>query len=150
MRALDAARTIFAAPCKWSAVALLLLSALTLGGCKSRELTTVQAHTLVRDSVAVRGVDTVSVVWRYRVETTYVNDTVRHTVEEGERVEQGRRVTAVDSVTVIRTDTIDARRMIPHIAPRERHGSATQWLWGGAILAALLFALGWVIRQVKR
>lgn len=147
------ARTIFAAPCKWSAWALLLLlSLLLLGGCRSRELTTVQAHTLVRDSVAVRGVDTVSVVWRYKIDTVIVNDTIRHIVEEGERVEQGRRSLEGAGVKEAVKDTVylNRDRIIPHVERVRRSDPVTQWLWGGAILALLLFAVGWVIKQVKR
>lgn len=133
------------------AVTLLLLLAL-LGGCRSRELTTVQSHTVIRDSVAVRGVDTVSVVWRYKVETTYINDTVRHTIEEGERVEQSRRSLEGEGVKEAVKDTvyINRDRIVPHVERVRRSNPATPWLWGGAILALLLFAVGWVIRQVKR
>lgn len=131
---------------------LLLLLLTLLGGCRSRELTTVQSHTLVRDSVAIRGVDTVSVVWRYKIDTVIVNDTLRHITEVGERVAQGRRAVEGGGVKEAVRDTvyINRDRIVPHIERVRRSNPVTPWLWGGAVLAALLFAVGWVIRQVKR
>lgn len=102
----------------------------------------------------MRAADTFSVVWRYKIDTTIINDTARRITEEGERLEQGRRLVYIDSVTIVRRDTLDARRITPHVAPREqeerKRPAASLWIAGAVALALLLFSAGWVIRQVKR
>lgn len=137
--------TIFVRWCKWSVFVLLL------SGCGVRS--SVQHHTLVRDSVTVRAADTASIVWRYEIETTYISDTLRRVVERGDVVEERRREVQVDSVLVVRRDTLVVGA--PAIPPaelnrRSRRESRTAWLLGGVVVVLGLFGAGYLVRQLKR
>ena len=136
--------TIFVRWCKWSVWVLFLL---LLTGCGVRS--SVQHHTLVRDSVTVRAVDTASIVWRYEIETTYIRDTLRRVVERGDVVQERRREVQVDSVLVVRRDTvtIGAPAMPPaFVAQRGRR----LWILGGVVVVLGLFGAGYLVRQLKR
>lgn len=134
--------TNFVRWCKWSLFVLLLTGC----GVRSSE---VRHHTLVRDSVTIRAVDTASIVWRYEVATTYVSDTVRAVVERGEVVGSRRRAVQVDSVLVVRRDTVYIGA--PAVPPEDRtHRGRRLWLLGGAVLALLLLSAGYLVRQLKR
>lgn len=135
--------TIFVRWCKWSAGVLFLL----LTGCGVRH--EVQHHTLVRDSVTVRAADTASLVWRYEVETTYIRDTLRRVVERGDVVEERRREVQVDSVLVVRRDTVVVGA--PAVPPEDRtHRDRRLWLLGGVVVVLGLFGAGYLVRQLKR
>ena len=136
--------TIFVRWCKWSAVVLFLL---LLGGCGVRH--EVQHHTLVRDSVTIRAADTASIVWRYEVATTYISDTVRAVVERGEVVGTRRQEVQVDSVLVVRRDTVTIGA--PAVPPAEQsHRGRRLWLLGGVVVVLGLFGAGYLVRQLKR
>lgn len=133
--------TIFVRWCKWSLFILLLT------GCGVRH--EVQHHTLVRDSVTVRAADTASLVWRYEIETTYIRDTLRRVVERGDVVEERRREVQVDSVLVVRRDTVTIGA--PAVPPAEQaHRGRRLWLLGGAVVVLGLFGAGYLVRQLKR
>ena len=133
--------TIFVRWCKWSLFILLLT------GCGVRH--EVQHHTLVRDSVTVRAADTASLVWRYEIETTYIKDTLRRVVERGDVVEERRREVQVDSVLVVRRDTVPIGA--PAVPPAEQaHRGRRLWLLGGAVVVLGLFGAGYLVRQLKR
>lgn len=137
--------TIFVRWCKWSLFVLLLT------GCGVRH--EVQHHTLVRDSVTVRAADTASLVWRYEIETTYISDTVRAVVERGEVVGTRRQEVQVDSVLVVRRDTVTVGA--PAVPPAElnrrgRRESRTAWLLGGVVVVLGLFGAGYLVRQLRR
>lgn len=137
--------TIFVRWCKWSLFALLL------SGCGARH--EVQHHTLVRDSVTIRAVDTASIVWRYEIETTYIRDTLRRVVERGDVVGTRRQTVQVDSVLVVRRDTVTIGA--PAVPTEElyrlgRRESRTAWLLGGAVVVLGLFGAGYLVRQLKR
>lgn len=135
--------TIFARWCKWSVVCLFLL----LGGCGVRH--EVQHHTLVRDSVTVRASDTASIVWRYEIETTYISDTLRRVVERGDVVKERRQTVQVDSVLVVRRDTV--YRGAPAVPPAEQsHRGRRLWILGGVVVVLGLFGAGYLVRQLKR
>ncbi len=135
-------KTIFVRWCKWSVCLFLLLT-----GCGVRG--SVEHHTLVRDSVTIRAVDTASIVWRYEVATTYVSDTIRRVVERGEVVGTRRRAVQVDSVLVVRRDTVlVGAPAVP--AEEQAHRGRRLWLLGGAVLALLLLSAGYLVRQLKR
>ncbi len=128
----------------WLAVCLFLL---LLSGCGVRS--SVQHHTLVRDSVTVRAADTASIVWRYEVATTYISDTVRRVVERGEVVQERRREVRVDSVFVVKRDTVVVGA--PAVPPSEQsHRGRRLWLLGGVVLVFGLFGAGYLVRQLKR
>lgn len=128
----------------WLAVCLFLL---LLTGCGVRH--EVQHHTLVRDSVTVRAADTASIVWRYEVATTYVSDTIRQVVERGEVVGERRRAVQVDSVLVVRRDTVTIGA--PAVPPEEQtHRGRRLWLLGGVVVVLGLFGAGYLVRQLKR
>lgn len=127
---------------------LVLFFILLLTGCGVRS-SQVQHHTLVRDSVTVRAADTASLVWRYQIETTYISDTVRAVVERGEVVGTRRREVQVDSVLVVRRDTVTIGA--PAVPPSEQsHRGRRLWIWGGAVLVLGLFGAGYLVRQLKR
>ena len=139
--------TIFVRWCKWSAGLLFLI----LTGCGVRS--EVAHHTLVRDSVTVRSSDTASIVWRYEVATTYLSDTIRRVVERGEVVGARRRAVQVDSVLVVRRDTvyIGAPAVPPaELNRRSRRESRTAWLLGGAVVVLGLFGAGYLVRGLRR
>lgn len=137
-------KTIFVRWCKWSAGLLFLL---LLSGCGVRS--EVAHHTLVRDSVTIRAVDTASVVWRYEVETTYLSDTLRRVVERGEVVGTRRREVQVDSVLFVRRDTVTIGA--PAVPPAERsHRERRLWLLGGAVVVLGLFGAGYLVRGLRR
>lgn len=134
--------TIFVRWCKWSLFVLLL------SGCGVRS-SQVQHHTLVRDSVTVRAADTASLVWRYEIETIYTSDTLRRVVERGDVVEERRREVQVDSVLVVRRDTVTIGA--PAVPPAERsHRGRRLWLLGGVVVVLGLFGAGYLVRQLKR
>lgn len=137
-------KTIFVRWCKWSAGLLFLL---LLSGCGVRS--EVAHHTLVRDSVTIRAVDTASVVWRYEVETTYLSDTLRRVVERGEVVGTRRRAVQVDSVLVVRRDTVLVGA--PAVPSEDRtHRDRRLWLLGGAVVVLGLFGAGYLVRGLRR
>ena len=137
-------KTIFVRWCKWSAVCLFLL----LTGCGVRP-SEVRHHTLVRDSVTIRAVDTASIVWRYEVATTYVSDTIRRVVERGEVVGTRRSAVQVDSVLVVRRDTVTIGA--PAVPPEDRtHRDRRLWLLGGAVVVLGLFGAGYLVRGLRR
>ena len=137
-------KTIFVRWCKWSAVCLFLL----LTGCGVRP-SEVRHHTLVRDSVTIRAVDTASIVWRYEVATTYVSDTIRRVVERGEVVGTRRQAVQVDSVFVFRRDTV--LMGAPAVPDAERtHRGRRLWLLGGVVVVFGLFGAGYLIRGLRR
>lgn len=128
----------------WLAGALFLL---LLSGCGVRH--EVQHHTLVRDSVTVRAADTASLVWRYEIETTYISDTLRRVVERGDVVEERRREVQVDSVLVVRRDTVLVGA--PAVPAEDRtHRDRRLWLLGGAVVVLGLFGAGYLVRQLKQ
>lgn len=140
--------TIFVRWCKWSGGLFLLL---LLSGCGMRS--SVQHHTLVRDSVTIRAVDTASIVWRYEVETTYLSDTLRRVVERGDVVGTRRQAVQVDSVLVVKRDTvlIGAPAMpAEDLYRRSRRESRTAWLLGGAVVVLGLFGAGYLVRGLRR
>lgn len=133
--------TIFVRWCKWSLFVLLLT------GCGVRS--SVQHHTLVRDSVTVRAADTASIVWRYEIETTYIRDTLRRVVERGDVVQERRQEVQVDSVLVVRRDTV--YRGAPAVPPAEQaHRGRRLWILGGVVVVLGLFGAGYLVRQLKR
>lgn len=107
-----------------------------------------QHHTLVRDSVTVRAADTTSIVWRYEIETTYISDTLRRVVERGDVVQERRREVQVDSVLVVRRDTVTVGA--PAVPPEEtaRRGRRL-WLLGGAVVVFGLFGAGYLVRGLR-
>lgn len=134
--------TNFVRWCKWSLFVLLLTGC----GVRSSE---VRHHTLVRDSVTIRAVDTASIVWRYEVATTYVSDTVRAVVERGDVVGARRREVQVDSVLVVRRDTVYIGA--PAVPPEDRtHRDRRLWLLGGAVAVLGLFGAGYLVRGLRR
>lgn len=137
-----ATETIFVRWCKWSLLALLLT------GCGVRP-SEVQHHTLVRDSVTIRAVDTASIVWRYEVATTYVSDTIRRVVERGEVVGTRRRAVQVDSVLVVKRDTVLIGAPAVPAEERSRRGLSL-WLLGGVVVVAGLFGAGYLVRGLRR
>lgn len=135
--------TIFVRWCKWSVWVLFLL----LTGCGGRH--EAAHHTLVRDSVTVRAADTASLVWRYEIETTYIRDTLRRVVERGDVVQERRQEVQVDSVLVVRRDTVVVG--VPAVPPAEREQQGRRlWIWGGAVVVLGLFGAGYLVRQLKR
>lgn len=135
--------TIFVRWCKWSVCLFLLLI-----GCGVRP-SEVRHHTLVRDSVTVRSSDTASIVWRYEVATTYVSDTIRRVVERGEVVGTRRRAVQVDSVLVVRRDTVLIGA--PAVPDAEQaHRGRRLWLLGGAVVVLGLFGAGYLVRGLRR
>lgn len=134
-------KTIFVRWCKWSLLALLLT------GCGVRS--EVAHHTLVRDSVTIRAVDTASIVWRYEVATTYVSDTIRRVVERGEVVGTRRRAVQVDSVLVVKRDTVTIGAPAVPAEERSRRGLSL-WLLGGVVVVAGLFGAGYLVRGLRR
>ena len=140
-------KTIFVRWCKWSAGVLFFL---LLGGCGVRH--EVQHHTLVRDSVTIRAADTASLVWRYEVATTYISDTLRRVVERGDVVQERRREVQVDSVLVVRRDTVVVGApAVPAASPAEQaHRGRRLWLLGGVVVVLGLFGAGYLVRQLKR
>ena len=108
-------------------------------------------HTLVRDSVTVRAADTASIVWRYEIETTYISDTLRRVVERGEVVQERRQEVQVDSVLVVRLDTVVVGApAVPPASPAEQaHRGRRLWLLGGVVVLGL-FGAGYLVRQLKR
>lgn len=141
-------KTIFVRWCKWSVVCLFLL---LLSGCGVRS--EVAHHTLVRDSVTIRASDTASIVWRYEVETTYLSDTLRRVVERGEMVGARRRAVQVDSVLVVKRDTVlIGAPAVPaeELYRRSRRESRTAWLLGGAVVVLGLFGAGYLVRGLRR
>ena len=138
-------KTIFVRWCKWSGGLFLLL---LLVGCGVRS-SEVQHHTLVRDSVTIRAVDTASIVWRYEIETTYFSDTLRRVVERGEVVGTRRRAVQVDSVLVVRRDTVlVGAPAVP--AEEQAHRDRRLWLLGGAVAVLGLFGAGYLVRGLRR
>lgn len=136
--------TIFVTWCKWSVWVLFLL---LLSECGVRH--EVQHHTLVRDSVTLRASDTASLVWRYEIETTYIRDTLRRVVERGDVVEERRRAVQVDSVLVVRRDTVTIGA--PAVPPAEQaHRGRRLWLLGGVVVVFGLFGAGYLVRQLRR
>lgn len=139
-----ATKTIFVRWCKWSAGVLFLL--LLLAGCGVRS--SVQHHTLVRDSVTIRAVDTASIVWRYEIETTYLSDTLRRVVERGDVVGSRRQTVQVDSVLVVRRDTVQVGApAVP--AVEQAHRDRRLWLLGGVVVVLGLFGAGYLVRQLR-
>lgn len=126
---------------------ILVLFFILLTGCGVRH--EVQHHTLVRDSVTVRAADTASLVWRYEIETIYTSDTLRRVVERGDVVEERRREVQVDSVLVVRRDTVVVGA--PAVPPAfvEQRGRRL-WLLGGAVVVLGLFGAGYLVRQLRR
>lgn len=143
MRETKAKGTIFVRWCKWSAVCLFLL----LTGCGVRS--EVSHHTLVRDSVTLRASDTASIVWRYEIETTYLSDTLRRVVERGDVVGTRRRAVQVDSVLVVRRDTVTIGAPAVPPAEQSRRGLSL-WLLGGAVVVLGLFGAGYLVRGLRR
>lgn len=141
-----ATKTIFVRWCKWSVCLFLLLT-----GCGVRP-SEVSHHTLVRDSVTVRAADTASLVWRYEIETIYIRDTLRRVVERGDVVQERRREVQVDSVLVVRRDTVyRGAPAVPPASPAEQaHRGRRLWLLGGAVVVFGLFGAGYLVRQLKR
>lgn len=136
--------TIFVRWCKWSGVCLFLL---LLTGCGVRH--EAAHHTLVRDSVTVRAADTASLVWRYEIETTYISDTLRRVVERGDVVGSRRQTVQVDSVLVVRRDTV--YRGAPAVPPAEQsHRGRRLWLLGGVVVVLGLFGAGYLVRGLRR
>lgn len=128
----------------WLAGALFLL---LLTGCGVRS--SVQHHTLVQDSVTVRAADTASLVWRYEIETTYISDTLRRVVERGDVVGSRRQEVQVDSVLVVRRDTVLVGA--PAVPPEDRtHRGRRRWLLGGAVVVLGLFGAGYLVRGLRR
>lgn len=127
---------------------ILVLFFILLTGCGVRP-SEVRHHTLVRDSVTIRAADTASIVWRYEIETTYISDTVRAVVERGEIVGTRRQEVQVDSVLVVRRDTVTVGA--PAVPPAEtaRRGRRL-WLLGGVVVVLGLFGAGYLVRQLKR
>lgn len=127
---------------------ILVLFFILLTGCGVRP-SEVRHHTLVRDSVTIRAADTASIVWRYEIETTYISDTVRAVVERGEVVGTRRQEVQVDSVLVVRRDTVTVGA--PAVPPAEtaRRGRRL-WLLGGVVVVLGLFGAGYLVRQLKR
>ena len=137
-------KTIFVRWCKWSAGMLFFL---LLSGCGVRH--EVQHHTLVRDSVTVRAADTASIVWRYEIETTYISDTLRRVVERGDVVQERRQEVQVDSVLVVRRDTVTIGS--PDVPPAfVAQRGRRLWLLGGVVVVLGLFGAGYLVRQLKR
>ena len=135
--------TIFVTWCKWSGGLLFLL---LLSGCGVRS--SVQHHTLVRDSVTVRAADTASLVWRYEIETTYISDTLRRVVERGDVVQERRRAVQVDSVLVFRRDTVTMGA--PAVPDAEQaHRGSRLWLLGGVVVVFGLFGAGYLVRGLR-
>ena len=135
--------TIFVTWCKWSGGLLFLL---LLSGCGVRS--SVQHHTLVRDSVTVRAADTASLVWRYEIETTYISDTLRRVVERGDVVGSRRQTVQVDSVLVVRRDTV--YRGAPAVPPAEQsHRGRRLWILGGVVVVFGLFGAGYLVRGLR-
>lgn len=140
--------TIFVRWCKWSSVGVLFLFLLTLTGCGVRP-SEVAHHTLVRDSVTIRAVDTASIVWRYEIETTYISDTLRRVVERGDVVGTRRQEVQVDSVLVVRRDTVTIGA--PAVPPSEQsHRGRRLWLLGGVVVVFGLFGAGYLVRGLRR
>ena len=132
----------------WLAGVLFLL---LLSGCGVRN--EVQHHTLVRDSVTVRAADTASLVWRYEIETTYIRDTLKRVVERGDVVSERRRAVQVDSVLVVRRDTVVVGApAVPteELNRRSRRESRTAWLLGGVVVVFGLFGAGYLVRGLRR
>ncbi len=128
----------------WLAACLFLL---LLSGCGVRS--SVQHHTLVRDSVTVRAADTTSLVWRYEIETTYISDTLRRVVERGDVVGTRRQTVQVDSVLVVRRDTVTIGA--PAVPPSEQsHRGRRLWLLGGVVVVFGLFGAGYLVRGLRR
>lgn len=126
---------------------ILVLFFILLTGCGVRS--SVQHHTLVRDSVTVRAADTASIVWRYEIETIYTSDTLRRVVERGDVVGTRRREVQVDSVLVVRRDTVTIGA--PAVPPEEQtHRGRRLWLLGGVVVVLGLFGAGYLVRQLKR
>ena len=137
-------KTIFVRWCKWSWGLLFLL---LLTGCGVRS--SVQHHTLVRDSVTLRASDTASIVWRYEIETIYTSDTLRRVIERGDVVGARRREVQVDSVLVVRRDTVYIGA--PAVPPEDRtHRDRRLWLLGGAVAVLGLFGAGYLVRGLRR
>lgn len=136
--------TIFVRWCKWSVWVLFLLLLLT--GCGMRS--SVQHHTLVRDSVTVRAADTASLVWRYEIETTYISDTLRRVVERGDVVQERRQEVQVDSVLVVRRDTVVVGAPAVPPAEQSRRGLSL-WLLGGVVVVLGLFGAGYLVRGLR-
>ena len=133
--------TIFVRWCKWSLLFLLLT------GCGVRH--EVRHHTLVRDSVTIRAADTASLVWRYEIETTYISDTLRRVVERGDVVGSRRQEVQVDSVLVVRRDTVTVGA--PAVPTEEQsHRGRRLWIWGGVVVVAGLFGAGYLVRGLRR
>lgn len=140
-------KTIFVRWCKWSVWVLFLL----LTGCGVRH--EAAHHTLVRDSVTVRAADTASLVWRYEIETTYIRDTLRRVVERGDVVQERRQEVQVDSVLVVRRDTVVVGAPAvppPELNRRSRRESRTAWLLGGVVVVLGLFGAGYLVRGLRR
>lgn len=126
---------------------ILVLFFILLTGCGVRS--SVQHHTLVLDSVTVRAADTASIVWRYEIETIYTSDTLRRVVERGDVVGTRRREVQVDSVLVVRRDTVTIGA--PAVPPEEQtHRGRRLWLLGGVVVVLGLFGAGYLVRQLKR
>lgn len=126
---------------------ILVLFFILLTGCGVRS--SVQHHTLVRDSVTIRAADTASIVWRYEIETIYTSDTLRRVVERGDVVGTRRREVQVDSVLVVRRDTVTIGA--PAVPPEEQtHRGRRLWILGGVVVVLGLFGAGYLVRQLKR
>ena len=133
--------TIFVRWCKWS------LFVLWLTGCGVRS--SVQHHTLVRDSVTIRAADTASIVWRYEIETTYISDTLRRVVERGDVVGSRRQEVQVDSVLVVRRDTVVVGA--PAVPPAEQsHRGRRLWFLDWVVVVLGLFGAGYLVRGFNR
>lgn len=92
-------------------------------------------------------------VWRYEVATTYVSDTIRRVVERGEVVGTRRSAVQVDSVLVVKQDTVlIGAPAVPaeDLYRRSRRESRTAWLLGGAVVVFGLFGAGYLVRGLRR
>lgn len=122
-----------------AAAGTLLLALLLPAGCGGRRQT-IEAHTLVRDSVTLAATDTSTLHWHYVIETTYIRDTIRSVIERGTLTEARRTEERRDSVIVVVRDTIALAPAPTPDRPREYAGVPI-WATIAGILLTLILAL---------